>query len=385
MDIGDSIEKRRDLLPSLVFGVLVAVPVFLFARPLSPSAAASALWALYTGAIGALILRSGRVARWRALFFATVALGFLVRFKAELFLATGRLFLSESPQEVPYCHIAMASTALGTLYQQYLAWMSGSWKAWGPLSLGALWLLATLALGQAWCSWVCFYGGIDDALSRLLPRPLLRWRSVPGRLRDFPAALLVFLLLVSLSSMLPVFCLWLCPLKMTTAFLDPDGATRRLQLALMLCAGLVFLVGLPLLTGKRTFCGLLCPFGAWQAFFGRLNPFRVSVAPEACTACGACVDACPTFSLARREGAPPEVLPYCCRCGSCMDACAASGIGYTVFGRALRGRGSGWASLLDARAVFVFCALVVGGTVGALFVPAAVRSLFSLVFAGGVR
>jgi polyferredoxin len=368
---------KKPWAPSLLFGALVFVPVYLFSRPLIPAEGGllpGLLWAAFTAGTGVMILRTGKVSRWRALFFFVLAAGFILSFKAEL-IGLGRFFTSESPQEVPYCHIALASTALGHLYQQYLAFMSGSWKSWGPLSLGVLWLVVTLALGQGWCSWACFYGGIDDGISRILPKPLLRWESVPGRLRDFPAALLVFLLLVSLSTLLPIFCLWLCPLKLTTSFLDPVDSTRKVQFALMLVAGAVFLVGLPLLTGKRAFCGLLCPFGAWQAAFGRINPFRVTLDPAACTSCGLCTRACPTFCLPVSPEGKPEVLSYCNRCGQCMDACPSSCIRYTVLGRDLPGKHPLW----DARVLFVYCALVVSGTLGMLFVPKAVLRLIELI------
>ena len=332
------------------------------------------LWAAFVAAIGAAILKTGRVSRWRSFLFIVITLGFLVHFKARL-LSGGRFFTSEEAQEVPYCHIALAPTVLSHLYQQYLAFMSGSWKSWGPLSLGALWLAVTLSLGQGWCSWVCFYGGIDDGMSRILPRPPIRWRRLPGRLRDFPLALLVFLLLVSLSTFLPVFCLWICPLKLTTSFLDPVDSPRKIQLAIMIAVGAVFLVLLPLLTGKRAFCGLICPFGAWQSIFGRLNPFRVTLDASACTGCELCSRACPIFSIRSPQDGKPQILESCNRCGQCMDVCAASCIRYTILGMSLPGDGRGWASLWDARALFVFCALVISGTLGSLFVPAALKTL----------
>ncbi|MFA6093340.1 MAG: 4Fe-4S binding protein [Elusimicrobiota bacterium] len=371
--------------PCLAFAFLIFLPVFFFSRKIlgAQNWTSAALWSLFTASIGAGILRTGRVSPWRALFFITMTAGFLIRFKSDLLGSSGRLFTTESLQEVPYCHIAAAASALNALYSQYLAFMSGHWRAWGPLSLGILWLVFTLVLGQAWCSWVCFYGGIDEAFSRLWPRPPLRGLRVPRRLRDFPTALLIFLLLVSLSTLLPVFCLWLCPLKLTTAFLAPFDATRKLQLALMLLTGLVFLVGLPLLTGKRAFCGLLCPFGAWQAFFGRINPFRVSPLHESCIACGDCVQACPTFSIQQDEKGRPEVLSYCCRCGTCMDACTHESLRYTLLGKDLgsgsTAGGESLTSLWSVRTVFLFCSLTVAGTLGSLFIPAAIKALWRLL------
>ena len=337
----------------------------------------AAAWALFVGSVGAVILRTGRVSRWRALLFVTLAWSFLVHFKTYLFHHTGSLICA-SVQAAPYCHIALATTASIHLYEQYLAFMSGAWLQWGPLSLGVLWLVVTLALGQAWCSWVCFYGGLDDGFSRILPKPLISWIRVPDKLRDFPTALLIFLLLISLTTMLPIFCLWICPLKLTTAFLDPVSFPRRIQLVLMTVSGIVFLLALPLLTSKRTFCGLICPFGAWQAFFGRLNPFRVTLDDSVCTHCGTCEAVCPIFAISSKVQGM-EVLSYCNRCGQCLDACPTHAIRYTLLGHELPGSGPGWRFLWSARALFLFCALVLSGTMGALFVPAAGQDLFRLI------
>ena len=49
-------------------------------------------------------------------------------------------------------------------------------------------------------------------------------------------ALLVFLLLASFAYLLPVYCLWLCPFKMTGFFMDAEAVPHRLQYALMLAA-----------------------------------------------------------------------------------------------------------------------------------------------------
>lgn len=361
----------KSTLSSAFFGLLVAALVAAFSWPASAGrlpAAGVLGWAGFVGAIGFLILKTGTVGRWRAVFFVTMAWGFLIHFKMRNWAISERLFTTTQATEVPYCHIAMASSILNYLYQQYLAAKSGAWKMWGPLSLGFVWLAATLAVGQAWCSWVCFYGGLDDGFSRLLKRPFparLFNLQIGPRLRELPAALLIFMILISFSTLLPVFCIWVCPLKITTAFLDPDDSARKLQLAIFSTLGILTLVIIPIFTRKRAFCGLICPFGAWQAFFGQLNPFRVTIQGELCTQCRLCVYSCPTFVLSTEGVKNHEVGPYCNRCGVCMDVCAHAAIDYTVLGRP-----APW-----ARAFFVFGALLMGGSIGALFMPQLISQL----------
>jgi len=248
---------------------------------------------------------------------------------------------------------------------------------WGPLTLGALWLFVTLAAGRAWCSWACFYGGIDDGLSALPRRPLLRSGKLAGKLRDLPAALLIFLLLASLAYMLPVFCLWLCPFKLTGAFLEADAGPRRIQYALMGGSLAVLLLG-PLLTKKRIFCSYLCPFAAWQAFWGRLNPFRVTAEKEKCNGCLACAEACPMTALKAESDGRPAALAYCNLCGQCLAACPREAMRYTVLGLSLPAGGRA-GRFFSARNFFVFSALTTGAVFSSLWAPAALRDLAALL------
>lgn len=365
--------------PALVFAAAVFLPVAFFAWRIAGARIHflyHLAWALFTASAAFFIFYTGRVSFYRRLFFAGLALAFLVHFKLGLL---SKFYEASCFKDTPYCHIAIAPSFFNYLYQQYLAVMSGDWRVWGPLSLAFLWLFFTLVIGRAWCSWACFYGGIDDGLSALPKRALVRTGFLAGKFRDFPAALLIFLLLVSLAYMLPVYCLWLCPFKLTTGFLDPDDAfVRKAQLGLMLFALAVLLAG-PLLTKKRTFCSFLCPFGAWQAFWGRINPFRVSVDLEKCTACGVCAGSCPMYAINIGEGGKPEINAYCNLCGECLGACPSGHLRYSVLGIKAAEIKSGFGRLLNPEAFLVFSALVTAGVFGALFAPAAIRDIVKLV------
>ena len=367
-------DKAR-LLPALAFCAAVFLPVAFFSRRIAGgelNAIYTIAWSLFTALAAFFILYTGRVSFYRRLFFSGLAFSFLVHFKLSLLSG---MFDASCFKDTPFCHIAIAPSFFNYLYQQYLALMSGDWRLWGPLSLAFLWLFFTLVIGRAWCSWACFYGGIDDGLSALPKKALLPTGALSGRFRDFPAALLIFLLLVSLANMLPVYCLWLCPLKMTTAFLEPENTfIRNIQLGLMLFALAGLLAG-PLLTKKRTFCSFLCPFGPWQAFWGRLNPFRITVDHEKCAACSVCSASCPMCAIRAGKDGKPEVSAYCNLCGECLAACPRGGIRYSVFGLKVRDVKTGFGRLLNPESFFVFSALVIAGTFGALFAPAALKDI----------
>lgn len=364
--------------PALLFSALTLAAVL----PLSALIAGREIsrlyalaWSLFAAGTAFGITYTGRISLFRRLFFSASALSFLFHFKSQL-LPGGPAPSCFSA--APYCHISMAAYFPGYLYQQYLALMSGHWRMWGPLTLAAAWLFVTLAIGRAWCSWACFYGGIDDGLSALPRRPLVRIGGWALRLRDMPAALLVFLMLASLAYMLPVFCLWLCPFKLTPAFADAAGPARAAQLSLTAAAAAALVIG-PLLTRKRLFCSYLCPFGAWQAFWGRVNPFRVTVDKAACSGCGACAEACPSCAMKPGEDGRPEPGPYCNLCAQCLSACPKGALRYTLMGMDLPAVPRRFGRLIDARHVYVFASLTLGAVFSSLWAPAALRDLKVLI------
>ena len=372
---------RRKKGAAALFAALVFVPALFFSSVIAGreiSRLYALAWSLFAGGAAFAVAYTGKVSPWRRAFFSVSALAFLVHFKARL------LAPALDPtclKDAPYCHIAMAPYFLNYLYQQYLALMSGGWKMWGPLTLGALWLFVTLAIGRGWCSWACFYGGIDDGLSAVPRRPLLRLGRWALRLRDLPAALLIFFMLVSLANMLPAFCLWLCPFKVTGSFLDGQGWQRTAQYALLFSALAALLLG-PLLTGKRIFCSYLCPFAAWQAFWGRLNPFRVTLVPALCTGCAVCARECPMTAISCAPGGKPEILAYCNLCGRCLEACPGAGLRYTLFGLQLPPAAGFFAELFTVKYFYVFSALTLAAAFSSLWAPAALRDIVHWVWRG---
>ena len=368
-------KRLADYFPAALFSGFLFLSVFFFSRGIiTPklSGVYSFMWPAYIAIIGFFTVYTGKVALWRRIFFLTLAAGFIIHFKFGLI---SDFFKTSCFEKTPYCHIAMASSFFNYIYQQYLAFMSGNWQAWGVLSLAFLWLFITIVIGRAWCSWTCFYGGIDELFSSLLPKKILSINKVASKFRNFPMVLLVVFLIVSFSAMLPVFCQWLCPFKVTFSFMDNNPLIRNIQIGLMFIA-LGFLILLPLLTRKRTFCSFLCPFGAWQAFFGRFNPFRISISKDKCSNCGLCAEKCPIFAIRKgNSDEKPKILDYCNLCGACVDICERKAIEYTVFGFEISEPKTGLSQLLNVRLMAVFSFLLFSGVLGSFFVPAAVNDL----------
>ncbi|MDO4442838.1 MAG: 4Fe-4S binding protein, partial [Slackia sp.] len=77
------------------------------------------------------------------------------------------------------------------------------------------------------------------------------------------------------------------------------------------------------MTVYRPFCRFLCPLGALYGFFNRFCALRYVVNPQACTGCGACMDAC-RMDVARVSD------HECIQCGECKKACVHGAIRFSV-------------------------------------------------------
>jgi polyferredoxin len=176
----------------------------------------------------------------------------------------------------------------------------------------------------------------------------------------------------------------LCPLKITTAFLDIDPIIAKVQLSLFVGIGLIFIIMLPLLTKKRTFCNLICPFGAWQSFFGKISPYRVTINPEKCTQCKKCLEVCPTLAINKESLSVHKILNYCNRCGKCIDACPTKAINFTILNKIQQEptKKTLFSEIFNPQAVFIFIAILVTGVISNSFVPNAILRLTKALIGG---
>ncbi len=352
----------------IILFVLLAVFSFISSQGDFQLLYAKLAWSLVVAYFGFCIYRSGIISKYRSRLFILIAVFFILGFKS---------FFSPLPSGSPstYCHIALAPTLLNFIHSQYLALISGEWKVWGPLTLGFLWLLIMFTIGQGICSWVCFYGGLDEACSKLRKKPLIKL-NVNSKWRDFPLAFLIFLLIISFLEGLPVFCTWFCPFKFTDALWDSDLAIRIIQIILF-CAVLLFLVILlPFLSKKRTFCSLICPFGALVSICGQASPYKTFIKKDKCILCGKCLEVCPVFAIEAKDAHEYRISFYCNKCGKCMDVCPAGAISMSA-GKDLEtiSPTQFFGTLLEARDIFVFLALLITGVISGTFVPREILQL----------
>jgi len=353
--------------------IFLAFFSFLSAGELGPLFYLKLAWSLLVSFFGFYIYRQGEVSKYRSILFILIAFFFFLEFKYFRFLSISKIIS-------PYCHIAQAATVFSFIHQQYLALTSGQWQIWGVLTLGFLWLLIIVTIGQGICSWVCFYGGIDEACSKIAKKPLIRL-NISGRWRDFPLAFLIFLLIISFVQGLPVFCSWFCPFKFTGSFWDSEPLIRGVQVSFFLLFLVVFVILLPILTKKRTFCSLICPFGALVSVCGKISPYRVMINKDVCTRCQKCFTACPVFAVEKNLSHEFKISEYCNKCGKCVDLCPVKAITITAGNFPanipfLFSQQAHWK--IEMRDVFIFLSLLITGVISGGFVPRVILQLLTM-------
>ncbi len=277
-----------------------------------------------------LMVRTGNTYRWRRCFF--VALGFLfpIGFISALIAVRGTMSIPIERMvsgDTPFCFMVTPMLVIPAAFTRTIIFPGSILPtSSNPHSIAVmigLWLAMTLVLGKAWCSYGCFFGGIEEGFAAVRKRAKIR-RTVDKfapRLRLIPWALLIVVVALSAALMEPIYCMWLCPFKTVTEYPAVHSVETAIQMGIfiVLFAGLV--VVLPYLTKKRTQCAFFCPFGAFQSIFNKINPFEIRIDREKCVDCTLCQTTCPTMALSKESIREGKTLMNCMKCGACVDSC----------------------------------------------------------------
>jgi polyferredoxin len=315
-------------LPMALWSLLIFTPSFRQAGRIQHIGAAAVI--LFMTALFFLMMRTGETYRWRRIFF--VALGFLfpVGFIAALVAERGTMSIPISRMvsgDTPFCFMVTPSIILPAAFARTVIFPGSILPtASNPHSIAAmigLWFALTLVMGKAWCSYACFFGGIEEGFAAIAKRRRLhRFVTRFGpQLRLIPWAILVFVVLVSAAIFEPVYCMWLCPFKAVTEFPAVRNVETAIQMGIFVALFVGLVVVLPYLTKKRTQCGFFCPFGAFQSLFNKINLFEIRFNREKCVDCTLCQTSCPTVALSKDSIREGKTLLNCMKCGACVDAC----------------------------------------------------------------
>jgi ferredoxin-type protein NapH len=311
-------------LPMALFGLLMFSPT-LMQPGVSIKMAALTSW-VFMVALFFIMMKTSETHRWRRIFF--VALGFLfpvgfiwdlIAVRSSMSIPIERMISGDTPfcfMVIPMAIIPAALTKTIIFPGSILPTPSNPHAI---ATMVALWLAATIVLGKAWCSYGCFFGGLEEGFSAIARRP--RIRKIHPRWRLLPWAVLVAIVLLAAATLEPTYCTWLCPFKTVTEFAEVRSVETAVQTGIFLSLFFGLVVTLPILTKRRTQCAFFCPFGAFQSLFNKTNVFDIRIDQQKCRECASCESSCPTLALDRESIRQGRTLMSCMHCGACVDAC----------------------------------------------------------------
>ncbi len=327
--------------------------------------AAFAATFLLINAIFFLMIHTGKTDKWRAILFIVYAVCFVISFITHLIQERGSMAISGANMIeglTPFCHIVIPMTLIPAALTKTIIFPGTIFGTKTAIaSMFVLWIGSSLALGRGFCSWVCFFGGLDDGFSRLFRKA--RVKNIDSRWKYLPYAILLLVVIASAVTLAPFYCEWLCPFKTTTEYPEINSVKTLIQAVIFISLFMVLVVVLPALTRKRTQCSLFCPFGAFQSFTNKINVFDVRVNPDKCIKCKKCIQVCPSFSISEETIAKGKTAMTCLKCGRCIDACERRAIFFHIKGTPLTGGKVEITRRLFLYPAYIFLATMAGGPV----------------------
>lgn len=319
---------------------------------------------LFVNATFFLMIHTGRTDRYRAVVFVAMAVFFVIGFVANLIEVRGSMALTSEDMlsgETPFCHMVIPMTIIPAALTRTIIFPGSIVEGFASIAgMFVIWIGVSLALGRGFCSWGCFFGGLEDGFSRLRRKAVIR--KIPGKWTYLPFGILAAVVLISAVTLSPTYCEWLCPFKTVTEFEAVTSFKVLIQTVIFVSLFIALVIVLPILTRKRTQCGLFCPMGAFQSFTNRVTPVEVRIDREKCRDCMRCEKVCPTFSIDADSIARGTTRNTCTRCGKCIDECPHGAISYHVKGTSPAAAGER-ARMLFIYPAFLFLAIFGGGMI----------------------
>ncbi len=335
---------------------------------------------LFINSIFFLIVYTGKVSRYRSILFVTYAICFVMTFIPNLLETRGSMALKQEDMvkgKTPFCHMVIPQVIIPAALTKTIIFPGSMLE--GFASIGAmlvLWLGVTIALGRGWCSWGCFFGGLDEGFSKIGRKPIIR--NIGKKWTYLPFAVLLVVVLTSAAVMSPTYCMWLCPFKTVTEFVEVTSAKILVQTVIFVSLFLGLVVVLPILTKRRTQCGLFCPMGAMQSLTNKFNVFDLRVDKDKCTQCNLCVKSCPVFALDEESVRKGGTRMTCSKCGKCAEVCPQGAISFHIKGTDVGGSGR------KAQLMFIYPAFLLLTTMGSGTVSGAIHRVLLLAATGSM-
>jgi Pyruvate/2-oxoacid:ferredoxin oxidoreductase delta subunit len=200
----------------------------------------------------------------------------------------------------------------------------------GPLYRGGgffmlgLFLSTLLLVGPAWCSHLCYVGGLDNWGANLQKRKSKAPLSRKGAWINL--ALVVLLALMGRYGVL-------------------EGQVLFFLVSIFGLVSLFFIVFWSYQKGKMTHCLGFCPLGLVSVFLGKVNPLRLRINLEKCTGCGICQAKCLYQAIEKWED-KFKINHYCTNCLACFALCPHRAVELTFGSKPKKGLYKGYIFIL---------------------------------------
>ena len=281
-----------------------------------------------------LMIYSDKTDKYRAIVFILFSIFLSFSFIYNMFEVRDTMVFDETniyECSIPFCHLVIPMIIIPAALTKTIIFPGNIIGGYASISMMiALWLFSSIAIGRGFCSWGCFYGGWDDAFSRIKKKRIIKY--LPGILKYTSFAILLLVVLSAASTLSPTYCSWLCPFKTVTEFEEINSTTSVIKTIIFLSLFIGLVVIIPTLTKKRTQCALFCPLGAIQSGFNKINIFDIRIDKSKCTNCKKCITICPMYSLDDEQLKKGKPDFTCSKCGKCIDVCPKNAISYHIKG-----------------------------------------------------
>jgi len=172
------------------------------------------------------------------------------------------------------------------------------------------------------CTWGCQFGTLQDFIFRLNRDP----KDRKGIFRQFKPSFAFSntIRIVFLGVFALIAFLW------KTDFIEFIDPFKTFNPGKIVLAGGIFIgaVSVAALFIYRPWCHFFCPFGLAGWIVEKKSLFKVKVDYETCTACEACVKACPSTvmnAILKQD----RVTPDCFSCATCIETCPTDSIRFS--------------------------------------------------------
>lgn len=325
------------MVSGLIFCFLMFLVVFIFVLGMNGFSAYALLYSIFVMYLYCRLVFAKREkkTKYRRIFQFVFAVLFSIAFISDLIAERGSMTITESAMssaELPFCHIAIPQILTPFLITRNIVFPARIMNHYASVSsMLLIWIFVTLTVGRGWCSWICFYGGWEEGFSSVAKKRKLNLLSKNKEMREFQLGFLGFIVLASLCELSCIYCEWFCPFKLVTEY-SPINSIPSLIAGLMFFGLFVALViVLPILTKRRTQCGVLCPFGAFASLTDKASLFRVKIDSDKCKGCMKCAMNCKFGAIDIKTIQDKKGTPEynCAKCGDCINVCPENAIRFS--------------------------------------------------------